>query len=51
MQAPWPYLNLQSDFAQECRRRPNTERNSPRAHMGIVASPDTVMNQASTTII
>ncbi|KAE8390738.1 hypothetical protein BDV23DRAFT_183253 [Aspergillus alliaceus] len=34
---------LGCDLNQVCRHRPSTERNSPRVHIGTVASADTVM--------
>ncbi|KAL4733125.1 hypothetical protein BDV11DRAFT_210460 [Aspergillus similis] len=34
---------LGCDVDQACRRRPSTEHNSPRVHIGMVASADTVM--------
>ncbi|KAL2782391.1 hypothetical protein BJX66DRAFT_345881, partial [Aspergillus keveii] len=34
---------LGCDLAQVCRCRPSTEHNSPRVHIGLVASADTVM--------
>ncbi|KAL4744430.1 hypothetical protein BDW72DRAFT_209020 [Aspergillus terricola var. indicus] len=38
-----PCTSLGCDMDRVCRRRPSTEHNSPRVHIGTVASADTVM--------
>ncbi|KAL3436907.1 nucleoside phosphorylase domain-containing protein [Aspergillus tetrazonus] len=38
-----PCTSLGCDMGRVCRRQPSTEHNSPRVHIGTVASADTVM--------